>query len=197
MGKHLALAAIAAFLCLSADAQTALEGLKDDHQKKLYYKTEELPACVTALIADDVAVDELVRYHDAAKNEILKFNIILVLDKKVRNKTIGQADIDTCLALFTKCLTEGNPWIKTEAVFALGNANGKEALPQIVRCLDDPSATVVYHAVMAHVMITKNLPRMTEAQQRKFIKAQEAVVNDRRNELADAELADYTSTQVY
>jgi hypothetical protein len=191
-----------ASLCLGAPAAaaaSAFDALLRERQEQLYYTVETLPATVRALIDDAPAVQEAIDSYAAAKDEYVKFNLVLILDKQVRSGRVKDADKALALTFFASCLEHGNPWIKTEAVYALGNAQAQGALPAIRRCFDDDSATVVFHAALSYIEVTKQRPDLTREQQGRFDAAARAAEagNDGLNRLADQELARYVSAAPY
>jgi hypothetical protein len=188
-------------LCQSSaavvDAASPFDVLVTKRQEQLYYTVPTLPADVQALIQGPIVVSDAIAYYKRTNDEVIKFNLVLILDKKVRAHQLSDKDTALACDFFAICLGHANPWIVTEAVFALGNAQGKEALPAIQSCFTSPYATVVFHAVVASKMITGAMPNLSQVEmdQVKTVYALTRTGNhDALNELASKELQAYETT---
>jgi hypothetical protein len=180
----------------AASATSPFDALTTDRQEQLYYHDENLPDAVKKLIGTPVVVADAIAYFRRSKDDLVKFNIMIILEQQIHNLTLPGPDCDTANAFFATCLTNGNPWIETEAVFALGNAGSPKYLPQITRCLDSPYPTVVYHAIGAIHAITGNLPPLTRDQVAKFREVPPFPLGDFRaiNAFSDTELKTYQAS---
>lgn len=183
---------------IAAEGRNPFDALDRERQERLYYKLDALPPTVQQLIRDPVDVAQFVSSYAKAKDETKKFNLVLILDKKLRAGAIPDADKPAAISFFRSCLAHGNPWIVTEAAFALGNAKAEDALPDITACFKNTSVTAVFHAVLAYQMITGELPVLDEHLQG-MIRRFPALKEDggARNQLADEEMRDYLSRSIY
>ncbi|MBA3937126.1 MAG: HEAT repeat domain-containing protein [Planctomycetes bacterium] len=190
---------LALLMLLTLPAATCAEGLlailsKGQRQEKLYYTLDALPPAVSQLIAGNQPAREYQDAYRATDDEITKFNLVLIMDKKLHQGIWTGADHDAALAFLRSCVRNANPWIKTEAVFALGNSGDPTALPDVRTCMDDASLTAVYHAVLAWRQLSGDMPELNAAQQRK-VQAFSRLSGDMeaQNALADKELADFVT----
>ncbi len=192
MPKFLKLFMLAAMPILAFSVEINFDALNQQRQEKLYYDVTLLPDSVKTLIAADIPIGALANAYDIEKNEIKRFNIIIILDKKIKNNAYKDNDRVEAIEVLKKAIKAGNPWIRTEAIFALGNAKCADAQAIMTGCLDDPSATVTFHAFMAIQGTFGAVPNLTESQvlrMKIFIDADNRA--DGKNTLADKELADY------
>jgi len=181
----------------AAAAASPFDVLITQRQEQLYYNIPTLPADVLALIQAPFAASDAIAYYKKTNDELIKFNLVLILDQKVIAHQFTIPDNALVCAFFTDCLGHANPWIVTEAVFALGNARLKNALPAIQGCLASPYATVVYHAVEASTRITGMTPDLTPDEVRKVDSVNSLMLtvgNDGLNALSDKELHSYEAT---
>lgn len=197
------LACLALLLLLNAATAPSAEGLlailaQGPRQEKLYYDQEHLPDVVAKLIAGSESVREYQDAYRGTDDEIAKFNLVLIMDKKLLRGIWTGADKDATLDFLRKCVRNANPWIKTEAVYALGNSGDRTALADVRKCLDDVSLTAVFHAVVAYRQLSGELPELSAAQLKK-IAAFNRLIGDAeaRNALADKELADYAKQAAF
>ena len=179
-----------------AEAANPFDVLDKERQTQLYYEVEELPQAVKALIEAKLSVAQIATAYAKTDDQIKKFNLVLILDKKAVSGQLNQAEMAAANAFFRDCLGHANPWIKTEAVFALGNADGAVALPAIERCLKDRSLTVVYHAAIAIQMISGRDPKLTDEQADKVRKVAALPGIAEKNALAELELKEYIKTEI-
>jgi hypothetical protein len=178
-------------LCCAAVASAAgasvFDVLQTQREEQLYYHDDLLPAAVRNLIAGPLSVPAATTYFAQSQDDVLRFNLVLILGQKVRDGGLDPQERKAAVDFLAGCLKDGNPWIKTEAVFALGNAHAQGALPEIRRCLDDPNPTVVYHAALAIRAITGALPPFTSDQLARA-RLVDGLNSHDRNALADDEL---------
>lgn len=167
----------------------SLDDLERERQEELYYV--ELPATVTSLVASPIPLADYIARYRETDDEILRFNLVVILDKRLRTGAIVGEERTQAIAFLAECLREGNPWIRTEAVYALGNAQGAAADAAIRACLDDVSQTVVYHAVIALIQIHGEQPDLSPEQEATLAAVHRAQAEGTHNELAMRELRTY------
>jgi hypothetical protein len=170
---------------------SAFDVLQTQREEHLYYADDALPAAVKALIKDPATVADAVAYYRQAKDDLVRFNILIILDKRMTTPgLLADADRAPAIAHFAAALKDPNPWLRTEAVSALGDAGDRANLQKIARCLNDPCPTVVHFANGGILSITGKRAPLTPAQANQDLKATMAELKgwDAMNALADAEL---------
>lgn len=188
MIRMLAIVGLALLTLVALPGEDSLfKPLDRDHQEKLYYNTAALPKAVVALVERNLPIDVLVGEYAQSKDEINRFNLIVILDKKLIAGQYQGEDRAKAIALLKTALKDGNPWSKTEAVYALGNAKAVEARIDMIKALSDSSVTVTHHAFVAIAQTFGAVPPATPAQQARL----DAFAKADDNQLADRELAEY------
>jgi len=190
--KLLKLFMLAALPILAFSAEINFDALNQQRQERLYYDVNQLKDSVQSLIAADIPIGVMAHAYDIENDEIKRFNIIIILDKKIKNNEYKENDRVEAIEILKKAIKAGNPWIRTEAIYALGNAKCADAQEIMNACLDDPSATVTFHAVIAIQNTFGIVPELTESQKlrmKTFMDAESR--EDGKNKLADKELAEY------
>lgn len=173
--------------------------LAKERQVKLYYSEATLPKTVKELIDDARPVADYAAAYAATRDEITKFNLVIIIDKKLRRPKVAEADRKAGLALLVTATKEGNPWVQTEAVFALGNAKGKEANAEILHLLKSESDLAFFHAVLAYAQANQVIPELDEDQRDRFLRMQ-AFMDlgpERQNQLADIEMERYLKRKTF
>jgi hypothetical protein len=183
--------------CDAADDPALFKSLERQRQEKLYYDEETLPATVKRLIESDLAVADFNKAYRDSKDEVIRFNLVLIVDKRVRHNKWNAQERDAAMKFFQDALNSDNPWIITEAVYSLGNAQVAAALPAVKKCLDSKSGLAVFHATIAYIAITGERPQLTQEQVAKIMVVQKAFEGSRQNDLADQEIAEYLSQKVF
>jgi hypothetical protein len=171
--------------------EVSLADLATERQEHLYYEADQLPATVQALIEQPLGVAAMIEHYRRVGGEKDKFNLILIMGGKTELGLIAGGDRELAVGFFETCLADPNPWVRTEAVYAIGNAQGDSALATVRRHLEDPSDLVTFHAILSLLQIQGDLPALDERQAEVLRRVGSGLEAGRGNELADAELDAY------
>jgi hypothetical protein len=172
----------------AAEVDDLLVRLDAERQERLYYNDATLSPAVVALERSRVRVAELAERFDGSTDHHVRFSVIVALGHRMAAGAVDEAERPAAIALLVRCLHGGSPWVRTEAVYALGQASAVEAERAIVRCLDDSSCTAVFHAWIAYRQIAgRDLP-LTRRQRDQIERFQQHASD---NAFADQELADW------
>jgi hypothetical protein len=174
------------------NADDVFKDLDTSRQERLYYTMDQLPESVNKLTEKDIAISAFVKGYNNSIDEIKRFNLILILDKKLCAGQYKGDDKTMAIEFLRQKLKSGNPWIKTEAVYALGNIRADNAKEDILGCLDDKSITASYHAYVAYRLTFNEEPALTDEQMERIMRFDNIGNNiDEINKLADKELSEF------
>lgn len=182
-------------LALAALPAVELADLKTERQEKLYYQRADLPRVVQELIEKPLAVRELRACFDATADEKIRFNLLLIIDKKIREGKLIDGERDQAVAMLVDVVRDGNPWIQTEGVYAIGNADGAAGNAAIITLLDAKSDLAFFHAVFAYQQINGKLPELTAEQRQRLVRVNQVMSGPKEeiDTLAERELAAFMS----
>jgi hypothetical protein len=182
-------------LALAALPAVELADLKTERQEKLYYQRANLPKVVQELIEKPLAVRELRACFDATADEKIRFNLLLIIDKKIREGKLIDGERDQAVAMLVDVVRDGNPWIQTEGVYAIGNAEGAAGNAAIITLLDSKSDLAFFHAVFAYQQINGKLPDLTAEQRQRLVRVNQVMQGPKEeiDALAERELATFMS----
>jgi hypothetical protein len=167
-------------------------------QERLYYDSDALPEAVQSLIAAPISVAQVKQAYDGTTDELRHFNLVLILGKKLAKGLYAGDELAQGEAFLRSTLTEANPWVKTEALYALGEMKAQDSEAVITACFNDRSKTVTYHAVVAYFVIYERMPELTPQQgERVAFVVNECNGLDEKNTLADQELNEYIRSRAY
>jgi hypothetical protein len=116
-------------LCRSSAAAAAaspFDALVTKRQEQFYCILTTLPADVQSLIQGQIVVGDAIAYYKRPNDEVIKVKRVLILYKRVRTHQFSINGTTLACDVFASCLGQTNFLIVTEAVFALGNARGKD-----------------------------------------------------------------------
>ncbi len=168
-------------------APSPLDILRTKRQERLYYTV--LPDAVVALgHRHDILAAEFDAVMRRSSEPLVRFNLVLVLELRLKGNALDPAERPLALALVERALADPDAWVRTEAAFTLGNLRDAQALPMLNRLLDDAAPTVVLHAAVAIEQISGNQPAMTPKQSRIYNLATAAMQNGTIEDLADREI---------
>ena len=173
-----------------------LAPLRADLQETLYYKSDALPAAVTALIAAPTPAAELVAAFAAERDPLVQFNLVIVLGKRLdRDPPPTAAQQAELVAFFAGSLAHAHPWVRVEAVYQLGRTKDAGHLAAIRRVYRDASDFAFLHAVIAVANILGEAdPELTPDQLQRL---HEAAPKLSDNAAATRELDELASSGVF
>ena len=180
--------------CLVACTMLAgveLSDLKTERQEQLYYSRESLPKVVQDLIELPLSVPDMFAFYKASTDEKIRFNLVLIIDKKIRENKLIEGERDQAIAMLVQVVRDGNPWIQTEGVFAIGNAQGAVGNQAIINLFDTKSDLAFFHAVIAYNQINEKVPDLTAEQKQRLVRVSQVMSGpkEERDKLAEQELA--------
>lgn len=183
-------------MALSALHAVELADLARERQERLYYDRDTLPQVVQELIAAPVSVADFRAFYENTRDEKIRFNILLIVDKKIREEKLMDGDGEAAVALLRDVMRDGNPWIQTEGVYALGNAGGADNVKAIASVLESRSDLALFHALIAYNQVTGQVPELDEAKLQR-IKKVSGLSSEERQQLAEREWTTFMSSLAY
>ena len=191
---------VSLILCFQATTRGEEEVFKEldaSRQESLYYTADKLPDAVKNLIKKEMVIDQLFAEYQKTGDEKKKFNLIIILEGKLDAGQYQNEEKAKAVDFLRGALKSGNPWLKAEAVYALGNLQVEGAKEDIQGCLSNTSLIVSYNAYVAYKQIFKEEPALTAEQKEKFNVFTKALAQndlDIINQLADKELAEFLAS---
>lgn len=184
-------------LALAAPAEAvSLEDLHDERQEELYYDWETLPATVRELVAADIRIADMVAFFEETYSEKARFNVVLIVGKKLGR--LPPQEIAEARAFLVDCLEHPNPWVRTEAVFAVvGPGAGSGLAAAIAGLFDDPSDLAFYHAVESYMRLTGERPELDDGQADRLRRVEQALLAGHRERIAEAEWKRYVASILF
>lgn len=165
-----------------------LDILRTQRQTRLYYDTTTLPPAVLALSTrPDLTVGDCQQALQHAVDPLVRFNVVLLLGLRLENHQWAGLEVGKAETALEGVLHDPDPWIRTEAAYALGLAKDAQAVPALTQLLQDPAPTVLLHAALALQQINGAFPRLTPAQMTIVQTTLQAMNNGTINEIADQE----------
>jgi hypothetical protein len=130
------------------EIETLIGTLHQSRNETLYYDESTYPKNVNQIIDDKNIINPLVSaYHADTNDDLFRFNIIMILNKKLRSH-VSDKEKDLIGNCLLESLKDSSPWVKTEAVWGLGFIAEKKFVPMIMPLLDDKDDNVVNEAIL-------------------------------------------------
>ncbi len=115
----------------------------------LYYDGARFPENVKELILAPGNIASLIgAYRKDKRDPLYRFNLIMILNKKI-DYGIDEGYTKAIETTLLKAIHDPDPWVRTEAVWGLGNIGHTGDLPALIPLLDDPDEDVLNETVLS------------------------------------------------
>ncbi|MFO1519206.1 MAG: HEAT repeat domain-containing protein [bacterium] len=133
----------------SRAANPSIATLHTSRNITLYYEEAHFPENVKELILLPGNIDALIgAYQKDKKDNLYRFNIIMILNKKIEYR-IDEGRSKAIEKELLKAIHDPDPWVRTEAVWGLGNIGNTGDLSALIPLLDDPDDNVLNETVLS------------------------------------------------
>lgn len=131
----------------SNDVQTLIDSL--------YSNTGKFGDRIQEIIdRSDVTVPLIKAYYAATNDATFRFNVILLLNQKIKTNKIDNLELDAISQCLLDGLKDNSPLVRGEALWGLGQTRNKKWAPAVNALLNDPDA-----AVRSEAQMTANILR--------------------------------------
>lgn len=124
-----------------------IDSLRVQRNMSLYYNYSDMPGNVIALMQHQDNLGELIaalKRHD--DDALVRFNLTLILNKKLTNGSVNKADHSAINATLVKQLDDESAWVRTEAVWGLRFAPDVKYEAAVEALVDDTDQNVSMEA---------------------------------------------------
>ena len=121
----------------------AIETLRHERIEQLYYKS--YPQNVKELMVRPDIVPELIVAIDRGGDDLYRFNLIIVLNHR---SALGDSERVAIVQSLEQALKDPFSWVRTEAVWGVGELGSIESISRVIPLLDDPDPNVVNETVL-------------------------------------------------
>jgi hypothetical protein len=123
--------------------------------QSLYSNTGDFAHRIQELIdRTDTTLPMIKAYYAAANDATFRFNVILLLNQKIKVNSLGSLDMEATEQCLLDALKDNSPLVRGEALWGLGQTRNKKWAPAVNALLSDPDA-----AVRSEAQITSSLLR--------------------------------------
>jgi hypothetical protein len=145
-------------LILTPTVTLPVEDEKENVQKliqSLYSNNSNYANQIQEIINRPDTTQPLIKaYYTAVNDATFRFNVILLLNQKIKTDSLGPLEMDAAVQCLLDGLKDSSPLVRGEALWGLGQTRNKKWAPAVNTLLNDPDA-----AVRSEAQITSNLLR--------------------------------------
>jgi hypothetical protein len=102
---------------------------------------------------DDTTRPLIAAYYGAPNDATFRFNVVLLLNQKIKGRRLGAVDIDATIQCLVDALKDTSPLVRGEALWGLGQTGNKKWASAVQVLLSDPDPAVRSEATSTYQLL--------------------------------------------